>query len=103
MTVLAGCPLRNKINVGIDKMLYVTAGFWFSSVFSWTTLSWLARSLAISSTTGATMRHGPHHGAQKSTSTGTSDSRTSAWKLLSVTSATLAMCGSPVAGLLQKV
>src|ERR1700739_1017388 len=60
-------------------------------MLSLTTFSSPARSLAISSTTGATIRHGPHHGAQKSTSTGFSDSSTSAWKLLSVTSATLAM------------
>ena len=41
-------------------------------MFSLTTFSSPSRSLAISSTTGATIRHGPHHGAQKSTSTGTS-------------------------------
>ena len=43
------------------------------------------RSEAISSSTGATTRQGPHHGAQKSTSTGPSASRTSASKLVSVT------------------
>ena len=60
--------------------------------FSLTTFRSSARSCAISSTTGATIRHGPHHGARKkSTSTGLSDSMTSAWKLLSVTSETLAM------------
>src|SRR3954470_19089333 len=32
------------------------------------------------------MRHGPHHSAQKSTSTGTSDSTTSPWKLVDVIS-----------------
>src|SRR5437763_6215460 len=58
-------------------------------MFILTTLTSSPRSLAISSTTGATIRQGPHHGAQKSTSTGTSDSMTSAWKLLSVTSETL--------------
>ena len=31
------------------------------------------------------MRHGPHHGAQKSTSTGTGESRTSSLKVASVT------------------
>ena len=69
--------------------------FWFSSMLSLTTFSSSARSCAISSTTGATIRHGPHHGAQKSTSTGTSDSMTSAWKLLSVTSATVPAIGAP--------
>ena len=42
----------------------------------------------VDDSTGETRRHGPHHGAQKSTRTGTSDSTTSAWKLLSVTSVT---------------
>src|SRR5207249_720587 len=40
---------------------------------------------AISSTIGATMRHGPHHVAQKSTSTGCEADRTSSLKLLSFT------------------
>src|SRR6476619_7900251 len=44
-----------------------------------------ACSPAISSSTGATWRHGPHHSAQKSTRTGPSAPRTSVAKLLSVT------------------
>src|SRR5277367_2092924 len=43
------------------------------------------RSEAISSSTGATTRQGPHQGAQKSTSTGPSASSTSASKFVSVT------------------
>src|SRR3954447_17111293 len=42
-------------------------------------------SAAISSSTGATILHGPHHSAQKSTSTGLSLPRTSLAKLASVT------------------
>src|SRR5438270_6840321 len=42
-------------------------------------------SLAISSRTGATILHGPHHSAQKSTRTGFSLPRTSASKVESVT------------------
>src|SRR3954471_18048435 len=42
-------------------------------------------SAAISSSTGATILHGPHHSAQKSTSTGLSLPRTSLAKLESVT------------------
>src|SRR5215213_7769367 len=42
-------------------------------------------SAAISSRTGATILHGPHHSAQKSTSTGLSLSSTSSAKLASVT------------------
>src|SRR5689334_20711517 len=44
-----------------------------------------SRSPDISSRIGWTTRHGPHHGAQKSTRTGSVESSTSAWKLLSVT------------------
>ncbi len=106
ITVFAGWPLRNRISVGIDITLNWIAVFWFSSMLSLTTFSSSARSCAISSTTGATMRHGPHHGAQKSTSTGTSDSMTSAWKLLSVTSETVPAMRAPwgvCARVLQKV
>src|SRR4051812_23449138 len=67
---------------------------WFSSPWSWTIFR-SERSAAISSSTGATTRHGPHQGAQKSTRTGPSASRTSAWKLVSVTSERVpAMSGS---------
>src|SRR6185503_2303868 len=42
-----------------------------SSTFSLTTLRCPACSVASRSTAGETMRQGPHHGAQKSTTTGT--------------------------------
>src|SRR5215203_2902647 len=54
-----------------------------------------ACSSAISSRLGAITRHGPHHGAQKSTRTGFSCSSTSAWKLLSVTSVMFAATVAP--------
>ena len=98
---LATWPLRKSSSVGIAMIWYSDAVWMFSSVLSFTTFSVSERSPAISSTIGATMRHGPHHGAQKSTSTGRSDSMTSAWKLMSVTSVTSAM-SLLVAGLLQK-
>ena len=98
---LATWPSRKSSSVGIAMIWYSDAVWMFSSVLSFTTFS-SGRSPAISSTIGATMRHGPHHGAQKSTSTGWSDSMTSAWKLVSVTSVTPAM-SLLVAGLLQKV
>ena len=88
MTVFLTSPCLNSIRVGIDMTLNLIAVCWFSSMFSLTTLSASPRSPAISSTTGDTRRHGPHHGAQKSTRTGSSDSSTSASKLLSVTSVT---------------
>src|SRR6188508_1995418 len=70
--------------------LPVMAGF--SSVLSLTmvTSSW---SRAISSRTGATARHGPHHSAQKSTSTGLSLLRTSASNVASVVLETAPMGG----------
>src|SRR3954471_23665706 len=48
-------------------------------------VSFSACSAAISSSTGATILHGPHHSAQKSTSTGLSLPSTSLAKLASVT------------------
>src|SRR5947209_3869662 len=95
MTVLATSPCLKSMSVGIDMTLNLTAVCWFSSMLSLTTFSASPRSEAISSTTGDTRRHGPHQGAQKSTSTGTSDSTTSAWKLLSVTSVTAPGIWSP--------
>src|SRR6476469_705659 len=58
-------------------------------------------SAAISSRTGATILQGPHHSAQKSTSTGLSLPSTSVAKLVSVTVTVLpAMGRSPLSGLL---
>src|ERR1700685_793631 len=103
MTVFATWPWLNTISVGIDMTLNLIAVSLFSSMLSFTTFRASPRSFAISSTTGATIRHGPHHGAQKSTSTGTSDSRTSAWKLVSVTSVTVPAIGGSFVRLLHKV
>src|SRR5437764_114249 len=50
-------------------------------------------SAAISSSTGATILHGPHHSAQKSTRTGLSLPRTSLAKLESVTVTVLPAIG----------
>ena len=52
------------------------AGLASTSIFA--ILSLPSCSLAISSSTGATIRQGPHHSAQKSTSTGSLDLSTSA-------------------------
>src|SRR5688500_1490700 len=82
--VLAAWPCLKTIIVGIDMTPYCAAVCWFSSTLSLTTRR-SCRSPAISSSTGATTRHGPHQGAQKSTRTGCSDSSTSAWKFASVT------------------
>src|SRR4051812_6942465 len=84
MTFLASAPSLKMIRVGMERTWYCAAVTWFSSTLS-LTMRTSSRSLAISSRTGATTRHGPHHGAQKSTRTGVSDSSTSAWKVVSVT------------------
>src|SRR5215218_3395723 len=99
MTFVATWPCLKRISVGIERTSYCAEICGFSSVLSLTTLR-SSRSALISSRIGATMRHGPHHGAQKSTSTGVSASRTSAWKLVSVTSLMLPAMSAvaPVAG-----
>src|SRR5437879_5960036 len=56
-------------------------------------------SAAISSSTGATILHGPHQVAQKSTRTGFSLVSTSSAKVLSVTVTVLPAMVSPVSGL----
>jgi hypothetical protein len=66
-------PLLNTANVGMLKMLYFEASSLFWSTFTLTKLTLSEYSFAISSTIGATALHGPHHGAQKSTKTGTLD------------------------------
>ena len=57
----------------------------FSSTFNFATRTRPAISRASSSITGAIMRHGPHQGAHKSSSTGTGARSTSSAKVASVT------------------
>src|SRR5579863_8869815 len=66
---------------------YCPAIVGFSSVFSLTNFALPAFATATFSTIGPSMRHGPHHGAQKSTRTGWLLCNTSASKLVCVTSA----------------
>src|SRR5664279_4484320 len=63
-------------------------------MFSLTILTLPACSVAISSSTGATMRQGPHHSAQKSTNTGVSLAKTSVAKVSSVTDWVVPTVGS---------
>src|SRR3569833_2086323 len=79
------CPSLNIIKVGIDMMPYCAATFGFSSTLSLTILTLSPSWPAISSRAGAIMRHGPHHSAQKSTTTGSLAFSTSASKLASDT------------------
>src|SRR5256884_778490 len=80
----AGSPSLNRISVGIDitPKRWATAGC--SSMFSFTIFR-SSRSSAIWSSTGAIAWHGPHHSAQKSTSTGCSLPSTCVSKVSSVT------------------
>src|SRR5690606_41856732 len=74
-----------KINkAGMLRMLKFTAvcSQEVTSTFTILTLPWY--SSASTSSTGAIALHGAHQPAQKSTSTGTSDWRTAAWKFASV-------------------
>src|SRR6202012_1659769 len=61
------------------------------STFTLPTTALPLYSLAISSTTGPTIRHGPHHSAQKSTKTGLSDLRTNSSKFASVISKAISL------------
>jgi hypothetical protein len=72
--------------VGMAWTPYFIAVRWFSSVLSLAKRTFPSYSVASCSTTGAMARHGPHHGAQKSTSTGCSALSTLASKSLSDTS-----------------
>src|SRR5262245_22008002 len=76
----ASCPSLKIIRVGIDWMPYFDAVCGFSSTLSLTILTLPLSVPAISSSAGAIIRQGPHHSAQKSTTTGpvafnTSDSK----------------------------
>src|SRR5690554_1009981 len=78
-------PLRKRSKVGIERMLYLGAVASFSSIFNLAILTLPAYSSASTSSTGAIILQGPHQAAQKSTSTGMSEPRTSASNELSVT------------------
>src|SRR5579863_3634282 len=81
-----GCPSLNRIRHGIPETWYCPARLGFSSVLSFTNLALPVFAAATFSTIGLSMRHGPHQGAQKSTSTGCGLFSTSESKLACVTS-----------------
>src|SRR6201994_4750972 len=66
----SGWPSLNRISVGIDTTSKLRAVSGLASTSSLATVSCPTDSLAISASTGATILHGPHQVAQKSTSTG---------------------------------
>src|SRR5258708_13234057 len=78
-------PFLKIINVGIDWMPYLAAVCGFSSTLSLTIFTLPLSVPAISSSAGAIMRQGPHHSAQKSTTTGPVAFNTSDSKVVSET------------------
>src|SRR5438093_3737500 len=76
-------PLKMRM-VRIPRIWNLNETFGFSSTFSLPTVTLPAYSLASASTVGASRLHGPHHSAQKSTSTGAPDFSTLSSKLPSV-------------------
>src|SRR5262249_43024017 len=81
----ASSPFLNSIRVGIDMMPYLLAVCGFSSTLSLTILTLPLSEPAISSSAGAIILQGPHHSAQKSTTTGSADLSTWASKSASET------------------
>src|SRR5262245_2674256 len=91
------CPPRNTISVGIERMRKRSPSAGTASVSTLATTALPASVCATFSTSGAIMWHGPHHGAQKSTTTGTGDFVISASKAGTVATSTgLAAAGSVV-------
>src|SRR5574338_20731 len=84
------CPPLKKRIVGMLMTWYRPAISGFSSVLSLHTFSFPAYSPANSSIIGATIWHGPHHTAQKSTNTSSGAFITSVSHVASLT-----FCASP--------
>src|SRR5438552_15504417 len=78
-------PPLKIISVGIDITPYFEAVFGLSSTLSFTILTLSPIAPEISSSAGPIMRQGPHHSAQKSTTTGPVALSTSASKSASET------------------
>src|SRR6516225_2268447 len=78
-------PPLKIIKVGMDWMPYFAAVCGFSSTLSLTTFTLGPSEPAISSSAGAMLRQGPHHSAQKSTTTGLVAFNTSDSNVLSET------------------
>ena len=74
-TLATGTPSRNTASVGRLRTPYCAASSGSASTLA--TRARPANSAASRSSTGAIARHGPHHAAQKSTSTGSERERSS--------------------------
>ena len=65
-------PSLNAFTAGIDWMPKAWARRWLASVSTLTSETWPSRLSTAFSITGPSERQGPHHSAQKSTTTGCS-------------------------------
>ena len=85
-------PSRNAFTAGIPRMSKLRASSWFASVSTFASSTSPSRFRIASSSAGPSWRHGPHHSAQKSTTTGSSRERstTSVVNVASVTSLIIA-------------
>src|SRR5215204_489973 len=85
-TTALGCsPGSKNAMVGMLETPKWPASAVSASTSTFATFTEPSYSAAIWSMTGATCLHGPHHAAQKSTSTGTSEFKTSSSKVSTVT------------------
>ena len=83
--VAATWPPLNRIIVGMPRTPYLRGVCGFSSILTLATVTRPSISVASSSRNGAIILQGPHHSAQKSTSTGSLAFSTTASKLVSLT------------------
>src|SRR5262245_30382920 len=83
--VAATWPSRKIIRVGMPRTPYLVGVVGFSSTLSLAMVILPPSSPASSSRAGPICLQGPHHSAQKSTSTGFDEPSTSVWKEESVT------------------
>ncbi len=83
-------PPRKSASVGIDMMRKRSPSSGTASVLTLITSARPAMLRAAVSSSGAIIRHGPHHGAQKSTTTGTG----ACWTMVSNAAASAASTGS---------
>src|SRR4051794_24098983 len=87
-------PSLNALTAGMPWIWNACAMRGLASVSSLARTTWPSRSAAACSRIGPSARHGPHHSAQKSTTTGVvlDCSMTCCWKSCSVTSMTAMVC-----------
>src|SRR5215213_8047846 len=81
-------PSRRAYTAGIDCAWKAAAICGFSSMLTLVSTTWPSVASTTFSMMGPSVRHGPHHGAHRSTTTAASCERsmTSVWKVASVTS-----------------